>query len=252
MPICIIGMHRTGTSMVARLLNLCGLDLGHPERLLGPDEGNALGHFENIGFLEINEKLLAHHNGAWDDPPSLQDGWERDPSLEPLAREARSLIASFTDSPHWGWKDPRTTILLPFWRSLVPELKFVVCLRSPLEVAKSLNARNAIPIDQGAYLWNHYMRAAIRNTEGVDRLFTFYEDFFTDPPDEIDRLVGFCGLRTPDDRSSLDDAISGEARHHATTAVDVLADDKIAREYRLFHMALRGVSAEREVTSIGV
>ena len=68
--VCIVGMHRSGTSMVTRLLNLCGLDLGAEQDLLGPDRGNPLGHFEHKGFKGLDESLLAHFGGSTDNPPN--------------------------------------------------------------------------------------------------------------------------------------------------------------------------------------
>ena len=244
MPICIIGMHRSGTSMIARLLNLCGLDLGPPDELLGPHESNPLGHFENQGFLKINDALLAHFGGSWDNPPQLKEGWENDASLEPMVQEARALINNLSKNTCWGWKEPRTTILLPFWKSLMPDLRFVVCIRSPLEVAKSLEQRDRMPIEKGIYLWNQYMRSAIRDTEGCPRIFTFYEDFFENSAAEIGRLAEFCDLKTPEDPSSLYQTVARELKHHKSETAELLNEDKITTEYKLFYIGLRALSVQ--------
>ena len=242
--ICIIGMHRSGTSMVARLLNLCGLDLGPSEQLEPPNESNPQGHFENKLFLGINDALLGHFGGSWYKPPLFTEGWEYDPPLEQIIQEARVLLSTFTKSSQWGWKDPRTTVLLPFWKSLIPGLRFVICIRSPLEVAKSLAKRDRIPIQKGIYLWNQYMRAAIRDTEGCHRIFTFYEDFFKDASLEINRLIDFCGLQKPDDLSILHNAISRELKHHTSETLELLNEDKVITEYKLFYICLRALTRD--------
>ena len=150
--ICIIGMHRSGTSMVARLLNLCGLDLGPSDQLIPPNDPNPIGYFENVNFTyKIDDALLAHFGGSWDNPPVFKEGWEYDPSLEQIVNEARSLLQTFSNNSQWGWKDPRATILLPFWKLLIPDLRFVICVRSPLEVAKSLASRDKMSIQEGVY-----------------------------------------------------------------------------------------------------
>src|SRR5687767_5556789 len=114
--ICIIGMHRSGTSMIARLLSLCGLYLGPDEEMFGPNEGNPDGHFEHVGFLRIDEALLEHFGGSWERPPRFGSGWQNDPALTKFVSTAKALIGSFpVDSP-WGWKEPRTTLLLEFWK----------------------------------------------------------------------------------------------------------------------------------------
>jgi glycosyltransferase involved in cell wall biosynthesis len=243
--ICIIGMHRSGTSMVARLLNLCGLDLGPPDQLMPPYDGNPLGYFENMDFsYKIDDALLAHFGGSWDSPPNFKEDWEYDPSLERIVEEAKTLVKTFSKSPQWGWKDPRTTILLPFWKSLIPNLKFVICVRSPLEVAKSLARRDRIPTPKGAYLWNFYMRAAIRDTEGCPRIFAFYEDFFKEAPGEINKLIEFCGLQMPDNISGLQDSICRELKHHTCETLTLLNDDKLITEYKLFYLGLRALTTD--------
>jgi len=242
--ICIIGMHRSGTSMIARALNLCGLNLGKDDQLLGPSDSNPLGHFEHAGFLRINELLLAHFGASWHDPPELQQGWETDASLSELSAEARQLAGTFSEFPVWGWKEPRTTLFLPFWKSVIPGLRFVICLRSPLDVARSLQTRNAIPIGAGASLWHHYSQAAVRDTVGSPRVFTFYEDYFRDPVLEIDRVSQFCGLSPGGNMAELHDCVAHELRHHASDTTDLLNATVIAAQLKLFYFCLHAVSAQ--------
>jgi hypothetical protein len=240
-PICIIGMHRSGTSMVARLLNLCGLNLGSPEFLLDPNEANSFVYFENKGFLKVNEALLAHFGGSWADPPSLRKGWEQNPALDILAHEAKTLINTFSETSLWGWKEPRTTVLLPFWKSLLPNLRFVVCVRSPVEVARSLKERDGFSIGGGVNLWGQYMRAAIRDTEECRRIFTFYDDYFSDPLGETYRVVQFCGLEMPGVLSVIQAAISGDLRHHRSETSELLDVNDAPSEQRLFYLCLRAL-----------
>lgn len=243
--ICIIGMHRSGTSMVARLLHLCGLDLGPAENLIGPDAGNPLGHFEHAGFHRIDEALLGHFGGSWDNPPELKPGWEQDSSLAHLTEEAKRLIDTFAESPLWGWKEPRAALLLPFWKSIIPRLRFVICVRSPLDVARSLEKRNRISIGAGAFLWNRYLRAVIRDTEGYGRLFTFYDDYFVDFLPAIERVVEFCGLSLGESVSHLRDAVSQELRHHTSETATLFDADSIPAQYKLFYLCLRALTSNR-------
>jgi hypothetical protein len=244
-PICIIGMHRSGTSMVARLLNLCGLNLGSPEFLMDPNEANSSGYFEHKGFLKVNEALLAHFGGSWADPPRLGKGWEHDPALDILADEAKTLINTFAETSPWGWKEPRTTVLLSFWKSLLPNLRFVICVRSPVEVARSLKERDGFSIGGGVSLWGQYMRAAIQETEECHRIFTCYEDYFSDPLGEINRVTQFCRLDGPGDRSVVEEAISGDLRHHRNETLDLLVDRDVPSEQKLFYLCLRALLNQR-------
>jgi len=230
--------------MVARFLKLCGLDLGPTKDLLGADSGNALGHFEHAGFHRIDEALLAHFGGSWDNPPELKPGWERDSSLVHLAEEAKRLIGRFAESALWGWKEPRSTLLLPFWKSFIPGLRFVICVRSPLDVARSLEKRDGISIGAGVYLWNWYLQAAIHDTESCPRTFTFYEDFFKDPIAEITRVAEFCGLSAGNDVLHLREMVSQELRHHASDTTELFDAELIPAQYKLFYLGLRAFACQ--------
>ena len=242
--ICIIGMHRSGTSMVARLLNQCGLNLGPEERLLGPNADNPMGHFEHTGFLEIDDALLKHFGGSWDNPPILNSGWENDATLGELVAKAEKLIDTFTNSTPWGWKEPRTTFLLPLWQKLLPDLRNVICVRNPLEVARSLAERNGTSIPEGAHLWSQYIRTAIQNTEGRPRILTFYEDYFRNPLDEINRVVGFCSLDRFEDPSRVQEIIFGELRHQTSGTAELLNEGSVPLEYKLLYLGLRSLASE--------
>ncbi|OGQ81752.1 MAG: hypothetical protein A3F90_13430 [Deltaproteobacteria bacterium RIFCSPLOWO2_12_FULL_60_19] len=250
-PVCIVGMHRSGTSMVSRLLNLCGLDLGRPYELTEANKNNPVGYFENKAFNKINRALLSHLGKNWDNPPAIGDGWEADPALVSLAEEGRRVIESFAGSPHWGWKDPKTTVVLPFWQRLLPVMRYVVCLRNPLDVANSLLKRNGFPVEHGAYLWHHYTRAAIRYTEGHRRIFAFYEDFFNDGAAELERLAAFCGLGEAGDRSGALETILPDLRHHRDETSRLLDHPQIAAEHKLFYLGLRALVAGASANSGG-
>jgi hypothetical protein len=228
--------------MVARLLKSCGLILGPDTELVGPDAGNVDGHFEHRQFVKINEAILSHFGGSGASPPTLKIGWEMEPGITELVSEAKLLVESFRGYPIWGWKDPRTTLLLPFWKQIVPQLRYIICVRSPLEVARSLWARDRMPVEQGALLWNRYITAAIRHTDGSPRIFTFYEDFFHEPLPEIGHLVDFCGLPLPPDQPTVVDMISKPLRHHVSTTMELMAEEKVLPEYKLFYLSLRAVS----------
>jgi hypothetical protein len=230
--------------MIARALNLCGLNLGKDDQLLGPADSNPLGHFEHAEVLRINETLLAHFGGSWDNPPELQPGWEKDSSLSHLAADAKQLVGTFSETALWGWKEPRSTLLLPFWKSIVPGLRFVICVRSPLDVARSLQKRNGISIGGGASLWHQYCQAAIRDTVGSPRIVTFYEDYFRDSVAEINRITQFCGLVPPWNLSELRDFVAHELRHHASETEDLLNAPMIPAQCKLLYSCLRAVSSQ--------
>ena len=75
-PVCITGMHRSGTSMVASVLAACGVFLGPEEELRRPAPDNLAGYWENSDFVRLNKDLIAEFGGHWSDPPDYPDGWE--------------------------------------------------------------------------------------------------------------------------------------------------------------------------------
>jgi hypothetical protein len=242
--ICIVGMHRSGTSMIAKLLHQCGLYLGPESRLLNATSANADGHFEHRGFLDINRALLRHFNATWQSPPELAAGVIDDPALAQLRARAAEVIAELSSRSPWGWKEPRTTVLLPFWRSLVPEVRFVVCIRSPLEVAKSLEKRNRIPLDQGISLWHRYTRSALEDSEGSPRIIVHYEGLFIERRREIEKLARFCGLRVPERVFLGEDGVRPELRHHRSEIAELLRVSSVPAEQKLFYLALRAIGNE--------
>ena len=135
-PLILTGMHRSGTSLTASLLASAGVQMG--DKLLGPLPGNALGHFEDLGFLEFHRRAL---RGVGDDP----DGFSARslPTLPPdLVARADELVADRAAAGRvWGWKDPRTTLCLDFWAERLPAARFLFVFRTPADVADSLFRR---------------------------------------------------------------------------------------------------------------
>ncbi len=193
-PVCIAGMHRTGTSLVVRLLNLCGLHLGPEEQLLPPGEGNPHGFWENGEMDAITEDLLATLADGWDFLlPPFPDGWETGSALEPLRGRAQKQIKVLSQKLPFGWKDPRASLALPFWKTVLPGLRVVICLRHPAEVNASLKKRVGSSDSYNYNLWLRYYQRCLATTTEGDRIFTHYDMYFIDPSRELRRLTDWLG-----------------------------------------------------------
>jgi ATP-binding cassette subfamily B protein len=222
-PFCIAGMHRSGTSMVARTLNLVGVYLGEHSDLLRPTPENPDGYWEHRGFLALNEQLLDELGGGWDCPPTPPEEWLADDPIIRLGREGQALIERFPAEVAWAWKDPRNSITLPFWRQLIPELRVVVCLRNPLEVALSLRRRGSFSQRLSLALWKTYNQRILESTEPEARLITRYESFLSEPADELRRILEFLALEVPDSTiESACAAVKPELRQNRCTTDDLL------------------------------
>lgn len=135
-PLVITGMHRSGTSLLASLFAGAGVHVG--SRLIGASRGNDRGHWEDLDFYEFHAGVL-EANGVAPEGFACTDDLRVPAAMREAAAAlvARKAAAGET----WGWKDPRTTLFLDFWRDLLPEAAFVFVFRSPWEVADSLFRR---------------------------------------------------------------------------------------------------------------
>jgi hypothetical protein len=220
MPVAIAGMHRAGTSMVARVLRICGLDLGDELHFAPAAPDNTEGYWEDLRFVSMNDRILDAFGGAWDTPPALPDGWVRDPRLDGIRREAETLAAARAEP--WGWKDPRTSLTAAFWREVWPALRFVVCVRNPLEVAASLRARGYTSQRFGLRLWEDYHRALDAAVHGAPQIVTHYDSYFCDAPAEVARVVDFVVPAAGDAlRHAAVESASEGARHQRRSARDL-------------------------------
>ena len=228
-PLLITGMHRSGTSMVARLLNFCGLSLGPEKRLMPPGEGNPSGFWQNLDMDAITEEVLATLSGEWDFLlPPMPDGWEQGSALAGYRQRAREQAAILGRKSPWGWKDPRASLTIPFWSSLLPGLRTLIVLRHPVETARSLEKRVSSSPSMAHHLWLEYYRRILADTDPGRRLVTHYDSFFLDPDAELERIVGWAGLEA--DENARQAALASIAPHIRQQSItpgppDPAADD---------------------------
>src|SRR5215468_678400 len=169
--------------MLTRLLHGCGLYLGPKDALMPPQADNPDGFWEHLGFVAVNDELLNALGGAWDLPPKIDEKFD-DARLDPLRMKARLLIEGFASAHVWGWKDPRNSLTLPFWKDLLPGMKILVMVRNPLEVAHSMKERNGTSYSFGLRLWEIYNRRLSEAAGEPSRLITHYDLFFEDAESE--------------------------------------------------------------------
>lgn len=188
-------MHRSGTSFLIRSLNLSGLWLG-AEAELGTVEGratqgNSKGNYENRAAMLINDAILATSAGAWFRPP------ERIISSGDDARGIRQFCAALersrpADFPRWGWKDPRTVLTLDVWLAALQRPIFVVgAFRHPMAVARSLLARNNMPIEMGLALWMQYNARLLGCLDALRHVLLRFD---VSPEDLIAQTLRVCDI----------------------------------------------------------
>jgi hypothetical protein len=246
--------------MVTRMLNLCGLRIGGRfEMHDAANKSNPTGYWEHKDFRALNDRLLAHFGGNELLPPNFPQNWQFDPTLDPLVKEAKIAFLSLSGrGQDWGWKDPRTSLTLPFWRRLIPDLKVIVCVRNPLEVMKSFDdllkgygsIGSHIGGSQGSLNWYTYNASAITNSTSEERAFTSYEDYFPDFHEPLAELLEFVGLPQLDKGSVLDRRLSSlhdpGLKHHFKTIDDLLDDRSIPCKVKELYLGILNTQSDNE------
>jgi hypothetical protein len=193
-PVCVLSVGRSGTSLVARTLNLLGVHLGPDADLMPPTAQNERGYWENMNIYRVNEQLLEILGGSWYRPPRLTPGWVHDEQLEDLRAHASEVVAGLArGGGRWGFKDPRTIVLLPFWREVIGPMDYVICVRRPQAVIRSVQQAGLPGTEPRATaaLWLEMNRAALAQSAVARRTFVFYEDWFSDVRGVANDLAAF-------------------------------------------------------------
>jgi len=247
--ICVLGMHRGGTSAVTGVVHELGAFLGPAGHLMARRKDNPAGFFEHQLLTDLNDELLHALGGTWSQPPRFDDGWEHASHLDGIrVRAQQRLHEDFADAPLWVWKDPRSCLTLPFWRPLLPPTQFVVCVRNPLDVARSLLARDGLDEAMGIDLWMRHTVAALAG-HGTLPLLVLYDDVVDDPSTEVARIAAFLELDASPGavaRARAHLADNAGLRHHHTTFAEVCAAPAVScAAVALYAVLQRSVALQR-------
>lgn len=136
-PIVILGMHRSGTSVVANVLHRVGVSMGND--FLKSDQFNPNGYFEDKDFLWINKGIIENSSGVWYDPPAIdkliKGGKKFENAIHRIVEGRRKEAGRVP----WGWKDPRNCLTCWSYAEEVPDAKFIVVVRKLSDIKLSLN-----------------------------------------------------------------------------------------------------------------
>jgi len=241
----VLGMHRSGTSALTRVLSLCGAAL--PRNNMAPGLDNILGFWEPQPIVDAHDRFLREAGTGWeaiaDYPTSLF-------ASEPAAAFRRSLadlaVSEYSDAPLFILKDPRISRLMPLWRPVLDELgvapRVVIMVRNPLEIAGSLKARNGWSEHRACLVWLRYLLTAERDTRDLPRCVVGYGQLMNDWRVTVARLSDQLGValsqRSPAVEEKIDAFIRPDLRHHRHGADALFKRDDIAdcvkQAYRCF------------------
>jgi O-antigen biosynthesis protein len=196
-PILVLGMHRSGTSAIARILGLMGAYIGESDDLLPehPDD-NPTGYWERADINAVNDRLLHEIGHSWDRVAGLGVHDPAPDKLLELSGRLRQIIARLDDAGRpWLAKDPRLCLLLPQWLPLLEAPVCIVVVRDPREIAASMHAgpRGTFTSHYVVALWEKYLRTVLAGLHGRRALFVSYADMLADPQAQGERMLNGLG-----------------------------------------------------------
>ncbi len=223
----VLGMHRSGTSALTQILAIAGATL--PDNVMPGDEHNAKGYFEPWRISVFNDDRLVAGGGAWNDPflhPYV-------PLVDEADWTARALALfreEYRNARHPLLKDPRVSVLMPLWRSVLQaeglDARCVIPIRHPLAVAASLAKRDKAPVQLSVLLWMTYMVAAEAGSRGMSRAFVDYDGLVADWRTEVEMMETALGGKLPRLTAAgaleIDGFLSPDLRHNSPQG-DLLA-----------------------------
>ncbi|MBC7284277.1 glycoside hydrolase family 99-like domain-containing protein [Hoeflea sp.] len=256
----ILGMHRSGTSAITRLVSMLGASL--PKRMLGANPGNEAGHWEPERLIAYHDQMLAGLGSNWHDWAPLDLKTMAFEKREQIAIDIGDIIAEdFGFSPLFVVKEPRIARFAGFFCQALAQraigIKAIVMFRNPLDVIDSLMARQTIwPADHdrsdAALLWLSHTLDTEHAARGLPHAFASYEAIMADPVSVMERLVGTLGLDTPisvaEAASDMAAFVSDGHRHHAHAPDEVLLDPQLSGWVAECYSALRDLEASRNLS----
>lgn len=246
--VLVLGMHRSGTSAMTRVLNLLGAELGRD--LLPSKEDNAAGFWENQSVVQANEYLLEALGLTWHSPVALPPRWKQQASIRRFGNGIRQLLdEQFPAAPLVALKDPRLSRFAPAWTEVLAaegiRPKIIVMVRHPAEVVRSLRKRDGFSSPKSQLLWLIHTIESMSAAVGLPHVYVQYDRLLVDWRAEIARIESALDLAWPRNVSSvsqqIDDFINPDLRHHriassapgnARQAGNPVVAGKIAQVYR--------------------
>ena len=247
-PLLILGMHRSGTSLITRLVNLLGSDLG--SNLMPPSADNIKGYWENIDVVEAHEALLTSLDSPWTALTPLPGDWQQRPMTGLVRQRLQGILADEFKPGLVAIKDPRLCRVLPLWQQVLETTsrrpKIIMAVRHPLDVARSLEKRDGMPIAVGLLLWLRHVLEAERDSRSLPRIVVDYDDIVADWRQVVDRITKTLAVEWPVSPELIfaeaRDFVAQDLRHHhaASTATIMPAGEVGA----LAEMVYRALCAE--------
>lgn len=204
LPIIVLGVERSGTSVVAEMVHRWGAYAGPPGKLHEADAHAPRGYWEFLPLWDLLAELGDFDAGAtwWD--RDFQQRTKKKAADPALRKKATELMAEMDKGGPWFWKDPALSHFLPFWKQIWGDAIYIITVRNPLDTAVSwqkfimpshVKVRISF-VAMNLLRWQHIMTQILQHTEDAQhRLFFGYEDIMLDPRAQAERLAYFLNSK---------------------------------------------------------
>lgn len=198
----VLGMHRSGTSVVTEIVRAMGAYAGESDEMPAPDMFNPTGYWEHHDVQKLNTQILERLGVDWIAGAAADLSRLSVEERAQFTRRAREVAAPLTVI-----KVPTMAILFPIWRDALERPLCILAWRDPISVARSLANRDNLPPQLGLTLWELYTRAMLIDTRGLPRVLVSYDALVRDPVPVVKelyerlRVLGVRGLVLPADET---------------------------------------------------
>jgi O-antigen biosynthesis protein len=228
-------MHRSGTSVMTRALQVIGVPLG--DNLIEPIvDINPKGFWEDAEINLFDQELLRFIESDWHDVrPVTTQQIEKLIENGYLQKATEILTSKFADTNLFGLKDPRIAKLLPFWQQVFKEcnleVNYVIALRNPLSIAESLKKRDGFTLERSILLWMDHTFNAVLHTQKNKRLVVDYDKLIQNPTKQINRIANSVGPKINADAldNFKNDFLDKNLRHKEFKFAEIKKNNKISQ-----------------------
>lgn len=247
--IVVLGMHRSGTSAITRGLTTLGVCLG--DRLMAPnDRENPSGFWEDTDIYQLNVEILRALGKEWHCLAPLEPDFPEVLRQRDLHLRALDLLRNkLSTAQIFGFKDPRITVLLPFWREVFAQIdadvSYLLVVRNPISVIKSLIERNQFDEQKSALLWLKYCVSMLEGSvDAHSRVLVEYDVLMQSPETELHRISAALTLTV--DQVAIDvyrtQFLNHALRHAAYKPADVALSALPASSVQNLYLTLHEVA----------
>ena len=185
----VLGMHRSGTSVLTGALELCGAWVGEASELTEANPENPRGFWERRDVRGMCDRLLLATGADWWKVARLEPEAISHAVLQEERAQFSKIVSELDDHGTWVIKEPRLCLLLPLLRDFTTNSICIHIVRDPLEVARSLKVRNGFATSAGIALWELYNRRALSASENLPRVLVSHEELMLRPAETLEWLI---------------------------------------------------------------